>query len=1054
MFSDLFHRNPRLTVLALGFVIVAGLGALNSLGRQEDPTLTQRFANINSFFPGASAERVEALITEKIEEELQEIPEIKEITSLSRAGVALVEVELEESVYDVDEIWSEVRDKLADAALQFPPGAADPDLDVPPNAARTMIVGLTWALDEDPDYLILTRLAEELENRFITLPGTEDTATHGEASEEIRVTIEPERLAAAGLTAQAVSRAIALADAKAPAGQLRGERTDLLLELSGELTSLDRIRSIPLAESPDGRFLRLGDVARVEKARIDPPAALAIIRDKRGVMVAATMEANLRVDLWAERARAMVAEFQDEVPRGVDVEIIFDQSRFTDERLGSLVLNLLAGAGIVVLVLLVMMGWRSALLVASALPLTLLMVMVGLQFTDIVLHQISITGLIVALGLLIDNAIVVVDDYNAERAKGLSAGGAVRKAVGHLFIPLFASTATTALAFAPIALSPGATGEFIGGIGVSVILSVVSSFILAMTLIPALAGYLLKPVEGGRTSMLSTGISIPPLTYLYRRLLDAVIRVPALGIAISVALPIFGFFAATTLTQQFFPPVDRAQFQIQLNLPPQSSLEATERAVYRAQEVFEEFDEILDSYWVIGEAQPRVYYNTFVDADGVSSYAGAWVNTTSEKDTNRVLPKLQARIKEAIPHAEVLTLPFEQGPPFPAPVELKILGPDVNTLRQLGEQIRAVLATADKVTFTKATLTGGAPKLVLDTDEEAAGLAGFELVSLAGQISAILDGVTGGSILEGTEELPVRVQLDRATRGDLSAALSESLRPDGGFLPGAQPTDGLQGVPIDALGTPTLKPETAGIARLNGERVNNIYGYLVPFTLPASVVSDFEKRLADSDIVLPPGYRIAVGGEAEERAESVGNLLALVGPLVILMTAIVVLSFNNFAFAGVVFFTGFMSVGLAFFGVWLFGYPMGFTSIIGTLGLVGLSINGTIVVLSNLKADPAAMAGDKTAMREITVESTRHIISTTLTTIGGFIPLILFGGTFWPPFATAIAGGVAGSAVLALIMTPSWFAILRKAGRAKPVGEPDDPALTQERLNPAAGASQ
>jgi multidrug efflux pump subunit AcrB len=221
----------------------------------------------------------------------------------------------------------------------------------------------------------------------------------------------------------------------------------------------------------------------------------------------------------------------------------------------------------------------------------------------------------------------------------------------------------------------------------------------------------------------------------------------------------------------------------------------------------------------------------------------------------------------------------------------------------------------------------------------------------------------------------------------------------------------------------------------------------MPYVLPAAALSAFEQRLADSGIVLPPGYAIEYGGEAEQRGESVGNLVSTFVMFLLLMVAVVVLSLNSWSHAGIIGLVGFLSVGLALFGVRLFGWPMGFTALIGTLGLVGLAINGAIIVLSALKADALAQQADQEASREVVVEATRHIVSTTVTTIGGFIPLILFGGTFWPPLATAIAGGVAGSAILALYMVPAIFISQQRRAIARARRADEIPMPERQRIS-------
>ncbi len=1019
--ADLFYRNRRLTVLVLGLIVVAGLSSLQPLPRQADPTLARRFGTVTTFYPGATALRVESLVTEEIEERLQELYEIAELNSLSRAGVSLIRIRLEDRYQeeDVDEIWSKVRDKIGDA--QLPEGVVPPDFEDKTSTAVTLLVGLTWELPGEPQLGLMTRLAEELENRLRNVPGTKETEVFGEAEEEVTVTVDPLALAAVNLTSLDVSAAIAEADTKVPAGQLRHGTNDLLLEVEGELTSIARIREIPLREEADGRILRVGDIARVAKSERDPPPTVAILGGVRGLAVAATMETERRVDLWAERARAEVEAFRSEIPDGIGYEILFDQSGYTRERLASLVGNLVMGAGIVLAVLLLMMGVRSALIVATTLPLTVLAVLAELNAIGVPLHQTSITGLIVALGLLIDNAIVVVDEFNLRRRRGLGRGEAVVDTIRHLFVPLGASTLTTVLAFLPIVLMPGGAGEFVGPISVGVGLAVVTSFFLSMTVIAAFAGMFSEPIAEARRGghWWRHGFSSPRLTRLYRRSIVTVLHRPWIGVAVSLVLPIAGFVAGRTLSEQFFPANDRNQFQVQLVLPAQASIAETRANAMRARELVHRHDEVVASHWFMGESTPRVYYNMFGNEDGVASYAGAFVTTESALATERLLPGLQRELVDAFPNARVIAVPFEQGPPFDAPIEVRLVGPDLEELRRLGEEVRVVLAETEGVTYTNAKLAGGEPKLVIAPDEDEARLAGLRLGDIAAQLNASLEGAVGGTVLEANEEIPVRVRVAEEDRSSLPAIVAGRVLAPGRGARGEMGE--VPGVPLGAITDVTLVPELAGISRLDGERTNTVQANLVPYTLIADSLADFERRLEASGFELPEGYRLEFGGESEERTDALSKLAAFALPLFVVMAGTIVLSFNSFRIAAVIFAVAFLSVGLALLGVWAFGYPMGFVAIVGTMGLVGLAINDAIVVLSALRASPEARAADVEESADVVVEATRHILATTFTTIGGFLPLILFGGRFWPPMATAIAGGVGGAAILGLYFVPSVF---------------------------------
>jgi multidrug efflux pump subunit AcrB len=1022
--STLFFRYTRLTALAVILLIAAGLGALMALGRQEDPSLTERFGTIVTVFPGASAERVEALVTEPLEDAIHELAEIELTSSNSRSGISIITLQVREdlSPIEVDQAWTLIREQVERARPQLPTGALAPDVDRQYVGAATMIVALSWDGRGDENMAILSRLSEDLEARLRNLSGTELTQVFGEAEEEVRVLADPATLAALGLTVTDLARLTASADAKAPAGELRSGEIDLALEVAGEFESLDRIRAITIAEGPNGELIRLGDVADVEKGVRTPASALALHDGRRSVLVAAYLQPELRVDHWSQAADAIVADFAASVP-GVRVETIFRQADYVDERLHGLAGDLAMAALIVFAVLFFMMGWRAALIVGSALPLTVLAALMLTRIYDEPLHQMSVTGLVVALGLLIDNAIVVVDEYRLLRARGLAPVDALDKSLRHLFAPLLASTLTTIFAFAPIALMPGAAGEFISMIGISVIFAVGSSFLLAMSVVGALAAWFDDPaIEAGQRRFWRHGMGAGPLGPHYKRMLDAIVARPWTGLLAGILLPIAGFVAASTLPMQFFPPTDRDMFQLELELPSTASIEETRRQAERARAIIMSYEGVEQVTWTIGESAPRTYYNVVGNRSGAPNYAAGFVRTRSAEDTARILPELQRRVMSEFPQARFLTLPFEQGPPIPAPIELILVGPELGELHRLGNEVRGLLNTTPAVTHTLALLEMGEPVARIMADEAAAELAGVRLADLANRLRGDFDGVIGGSVLEGTEELPVRVIAQDDRRASLSSVAASPL---------ASPGADILASPVAALGDVTLAPQVATIPHENGHRVNTLYAYLEPYTLPAPALEDFFARLEAARIDLPPGYELQVAGEAAERGNAMADLLGTAIPLLVLMIGSVVLAFNSFRYAGVIFVVAFLSIGLALFGVWLFGTPLGFNAIVGSMGLMGLSINGAIVVLSALRASPAALALESGAVTLTVTDATRHIISTTLTTIGGFIPLLLSGDSFWLPFASAMVGGVAGSAILALVFAPAAFVLLSQLSARK-----------------------
>jgi len=981
-------------------------------------------------------------VTEKLEKSLDEIEEIKLVTSTSLSGISSLVIELHDWVYEPDEIWSRVRDTLSDAEPELPSDAASPQFDEAQMGAYGLIAALKWTAEGPPNFAILGRLAEELQDALQAVPGTEQVDLFGERQEEIVVDIHPEQLAMMGLSVARLAEQLSASDAKVTAGQLRGTHGNFVIEVASELDSLERIRRTPVDFGTSGQTVLLADIAKVRKAIADPPRNMAIIDGQPAVAVSALVDPSRRIDRWSGAADAVLREFAETLPRGVELKPVFDQAGYVNVRLSGLLINLLLGGMAVMFVVLTLMGWDAALIVGISLPLSALMVLAGMRLLGMPIHQMSVTGLIIALGLLIDNAIVMVDDVMTNLREGKPPATAISQSVRHLSVPLFGSTLTTVLAFAPVALMPGPGGEFVGAIAVSVILAIASSYFLAMTVVPALAGMSQKMWSPSQvTRWWRDGVHNNHLRAAYIALLDFLFARPAVAVVLGMLLPLFGFVQARTLHEQFFPPADRDQFQIELEFPSHAAISQTRQAALQVRDTVMAHPRVRDVQWFIGESAPSFYYNLVERNKFTPQYAQGIVQLDSAEGVDPLIRRLQDELDEKYANTTVLVRKLEQGPPFDAPVELRLYGADLDRLRELSTTARMELAAVPGVVHVRDDLAEILPKLAMRVDEEEARMVGLDNLAISRQLEATLEGILGGSLLEGTEELPLRVRLVQASRGDLDRVASlELVSPQsqsGAF------------VPLSTVAQIDFIPEQGTITRRNGRRNVTIQAYLTPGVLPSEVLGAFRQRLDASGFELPPGYTLDVGGEAEARDNAVGNLMSTVGVLLVLMAATLVLSFGSFRAAAIIALVGILSIGLGLASLWTFGFPFRFMSIINTMGLVGVAINDAIVVLAAARADRTAATGDPIALRNVVVKATRHVLSTTVTTIAGFMPLLIAGGQFWPPLVIAIAGGVSGATVLALLFVPSLHLMLVQLTNKKP-GE----AIDVETEPPLHGSQQ
>ena len=987
-------------------VLVAGFAALTGLPRQEDPEIIQRFGLVRTLLPGASAERVETLVTQVLESRLRGIEEVNkaEIEATSRKNISILNIQLHDWVGDGenDTVWSEVRSELAAAAADLPAEASSPELEVADLSVHAMLVAIRPKNNGDwreQDLHRMVRLGERLEELLNAISGTKQTRIFGAPQEEVQVWIAPEAVANYGVAVEEVARALAGRDSRVSGGTLIGGNTGTAIELEDVAGSLDAVRALTVLPG-----VRLDSVADVELGFETPKSVFARVGGRPAVVVATRIERESRIDKWTETARAQVETFAESLPPDLEATIFFEQDHYVSKRLEGLAGNLGLAVLIVVFVLIFFLGFKAASLLGLALVLSVMATLALMRPSGLYFQQMSVTGLIISLGLLIDNPIVSVEFFQSLRKRGVSVIEAVSQTGQHLWVPLLASSATTAFAFLPIAISAGPTSEFVGSMAVMVIFSLIASLGLALTIVLALAG-VWGIGSGASHSLVHQGLSFAWLTALYRRSLIVIVRRPWVGVLVGLTLPILGFALITAVPRSFFPSVDRDMFEIQVQLPADATADATYEVAKSIEAFLEEYPQIKESHWFVGERSPRFYYNAISSgSDFVSSHGRGYVLTESAEATHKLLPELDKALRSKYAGIYVRATPFNQGPPIFAPIEISVIGDDLSVLEKLGDEVRLRLSNLDGVVYTLSGLSGSVPTLKVSSNWEEMAVSGIGENEIARGLAAQIDGVVASYLIEGDRQIPIRVRAK-----PLQDASSRFLQPLAGASSGESVLDTV------------WEPSVPTIERRAGQRRTLVQAWVTPYALPLPIQQEFLQDITDDPIQLPEGYAFSFQGESGETDQSTARLLETAQFFIVMMLVVIVISMRSFRRAAIVGIVAFLSLGLAMFGITISGQPLGFIGIVGSLGLVGLAVNGAIIVLSALMASAKAMQGNVEETADTVVNATRHILATTFTTIGGFMPLILFGETFWLPLAWAMVGGVGGSAVLALYMVPAMF---------------------------------
>jgi multidrug efflux pump subunit AcrB len=547
----------------------------------------------------------------------------------------------------------------------------------------------------------------------------------------------------------------------------------------------------------------------------------------------------------------------------------------------------------------------------------------------------------------------------------------------------------------------------------TVILSITSSLFLALYVVPMLLNYFDKIKFFEKEIFGGNGYSNKKLVQRYRAILTWSYEVPRRAIMIAMILPAIGFISFPFLKADFFPEFDRNMFKVLVELPNNSNVESTEKAVLELRESIAKSGIVQDDFWFIGRRLPRILYNTIGGdtAIGSNNLAQGVYISTSYKEMIEALPKLAKRLVAENPELKIIVDKFDSGPPVDAAVEYSIDGPDLNILRALGNKLELIVRDAPGVFLTKSELAGGATNLEFAFNESNLALGSISGDFFINELAIASEGVIVGTMLDGNKELSIKIR--GSSNDSIESTQFLSVPSNEGFDYSSN------------YGEFEVTNQANFVSRDAGKRQNQVSAWIWPDLLPSQTEKYLADKLKNFKAELPPGYIFEVGGEAEARGQSQSNIFSSAILFLVLIIIALVAALNSFRQAGLILSVAFWCTGLAFLGLTIGQANFGFIGLVGAIGLAGLSINDSIVVLSHIKEANADSPITKEDLVEVIIRSTRHVITTSATTIGGFLPLLITS-IFFKPLAWAMAGGVIGSSIIALFYIPACYAISKK----------------------------
>ncbi len=1007
-------EKNRITAVALLILLVGGLAAFQGMSRAEDPGFTIRAAQVLTLFPGASPERIEELVTDPLEEAIQELPEIDFISSTSKTGVSIVMVHVRDEFDDMRPIWDGLRRKVERAAGDLPEGVIGPRV----NDEFGDVFGIVIMLTGDGySWADLKLVADEVRDELLRVPDVAKVETYGAQDERIFVDYDNARLAELGLSPLQLRSILESANIVTPGGAVRTGAERIALEPTGNFESVADLRrtAVRLPGRPEIVFLE--DLAEIRRGYAEPPSSRVYASGVPALGIGVAMRDGGNMVTLGDGVARELERLRGIYPIGVDFDVVVFQPEVVDRKVREFVANLGQAVAIVLVVMLLFLGPRTGLVVAALVPMAMIASLLAMAFLGIGLDQMSLAALIIALGMLVDNAIVMAESIMVRMAAGDRRVEAAVGAARELRVPLLISSLTTAAAFLPIALARSTTGEYTAPLFQVITIALLSSWLLSLTMTPLLCVLFLKvrPVAagerfGGR------------LYRTYRGVLIGCLRRPAVTLAVVAGVFLLAIQGFRLLPSVFFPPSDRAVFTAEYELPAGASIE-------RTLEVVEAVDRFIAAELPAGETSEGVLnWATFVGNGGPRfylahnpqppnpRYAFSLLNATSRDAViDELIPRLAAFCRERFPELDVKLNPLQLGPPVSAPVQVRLSGRDPDRLFDLVDGVKAELRSIPGVAGITDDWGARGKKLVVEVDQPRARRAGVTNQDVAISLQTGLSGIETTQYREGEAVIPVTLRSTLAGRGDDVTKL-DSLNVH------AQATGA--SVPLLQVADVSVAWQPSTIRRRGRLKTVTVSSELAPGAVASGVVARLRPWLDAEQAGWPPGYRYEFGGEEETSVRanrSIAEQLPIAGLIVLLL---LVGQFNSIRRTAIIL----LAIPLGLIGVvaglLLARSYFGFMTLLGVIALAGVIINNAIVLIDRIRIeiDDNGLAPPR-AIVEAAQGRFRPILLTTATTVAGLLPLWFGGGPMWAPMAIAIIFGLLGATMLTLGVVPVLYSL-------------------------------
>ena len=1014
-------RYPQVTLVLSGFLFAAGFYALLTMPRREDPKITIHTGIVAAIYPGATTREVEDQVTRKIEERLFRFAEVRrdKTYSTTRNGMVVVNVELDKSIKDTDAFWSKLRLDMAQLkATELPAGVLGPvvDSDFGDTVAVLIAVhGGNYGPRELKEY------AQTVETSLRAIPAVSKIKRIGDQKEEIEIGTSSERLAQYGVNPMKVMGALQGRNTPQFAGRVPAEQSKVPIESGGAFKTEDQIRQVMVDVSPSGQPVYIGNLATVERVYKDPTEYARFDGEQTILLSVEMHEGNNIVD-FGNSLRSTLKNVQATLPPEVKLDLVADQPLVVSERIRDFFGEFGIAIVAVILVTLLLLPLRVALVSAIAIPVSVAMTFGMLNACGIELQQVSISALIVVLGMVVDNAIVIVDNYVGMLDRKVPIDEAAERCATEMAVPVLTATLAIIAAFAPLLLLTGPVGEFIRSLPIAVAVSLGTSFLVAMLLTPLMARFFISKGLVDHEADSGAERKLTPLDHMQRHYNTAItwaMRNKRAVLVSSMLAVAAGIGILALVPQLLFPLAERNQFVMDVWLPEGSKIEATDAAVKNIETVLRQ-EPLINSYAsFLGASAPRFYYNVNPQLPA-ANYAQILVNTRKVKGTPELVEKLRQRLPGVAPEAKVFVKELQQGQILEAPVEVRISGDDIATLETLGNQVEEIFRHTPGAMYIHSDWHEDAWAAGLNVREEVANRMGLTNAAIAQQLAAGFEGAPVTTFWEGNRDVNVVLRLDAADRQSFQNVADTYV---------ISPVTGAK-VPLAAVATLTPEWQPGRIVRRNGVRTLTVRAFPGDHRLASEILGDARKQL--DGLALPQGYHIEYGGEYQNQQETFGEMSKALLISLVLIFLILLFQFRTLVDPLIVMAAFPLALPGAALGLLITHNTFGFTAFIGIISVGGLVVRNSIILIDYIHERMMAGVELEQAALEAGERRLRPIFLTSAAAAVGVIPMIISGSSLWSPLASVLAFGLLGSMVFTLVAIPVLFVVAhRKTHRSQ-----------------------